>query len=124
MQQKFSDDDNKTHPMRARQAWQILVGKAMNRQTVTYSQLSKLMYGKELPWVLSEILGHIAFYCISKDLPQLNVLVVGLGRGTPGKDIPADPSDIDVFREAVYGTDWYDIVPPTEHDLKAAYDEG
>ena len=122
MQQKFSDDDNRTHPMRARQAWQILVGKAMNRQTVTYSQLSKLMYGKELPWVLSEILGHIAFYCLSKDLPQLNVLVVGLGRGTPGKDTPAEPYAIAVFREAVYSKARYDIVPPTESDLQAATD--
>jgi hypothetical protein len=34
------------HPARAVQAWQILVGRAMNRQTVTYDGLSRLMYGK------------------------------------------------------------------------------
>jgi len=67
------------HPARAVQAWQILVGKAMNRQTVTYKGLSKLMYGKEAAGVLAAILGHIAFYCEDNNIPPLTALVVGIG---------------------------------------------
>ena len=35
------------HPARAVQAWQIIVGIAMNRQTITYEGLSRLMYQKK-----------------------------------------------------------------------------
>src|ERR1700694_2212597 len=49
------------HPARPVQAWQIMIGKAMNRQTVTYEGLSELMYGKQAAGVLAAILGHIAF---------------------------------------------------------------
>src|SRR5260221_1948731 len=45
------------HPAHAVQAWQILVGKAMNRQTVTYEGLSELMYKKQAAGVLAGILG-------------------------------------------------------------------
>ena len=40
------------HPDRAVQAWQILVGAAMNRQTYTYEILSIKMYEKKAPGVL------------------------------------------------------------------------
>jgi hypothetical protein len=70
------------HPARAVQAWQILVGKAMNRQTVTYKGLSKLMYGKDAAGVLAAILGHIAFFCEDNDIPPLTALVVGMGLGS------------------------------------------
>ena len=80
------------HPARAVQAWQILVGKAMNRQTITYLELSRLMYKKDAQGVLDKILGHIAYYCIDNKLPALTSIVVGKGRGTPGRDIPVDLS--------------------------------
>jgi hypothetical protein len=109
------------HPARAVQAWQILVGKAMNRQTVTYELLSRLMYGKHAAGVLAQILGHIAFYCIENKIPPLTDLVVGKGAGKPGDLIPLDPAKIDQKREEVFRTDWYDIYPPSEADLAAAY---
>ncbi len=108
-------------PHRALQAWVILVGMAMNRQTATYTGLSSLMYGKEAAGVLGNILGHIAYYCEDNDLPQLNVLVVGKDRGTPGELIPLAPAEIDAIREAVYATDWYDIIPPATEELAAAF---
>jgi hypothetical protein len=108
-------------PHRAVQAWMILVGMAMNRQTTTYTGLSDLMYGKEAAGVLGSILGHVAYYCEDNFLPQLNVLVVGKDRGTPGDLIPLDPSDIDAIREAVYTTNWYDVVPPAAEELAAAF---
>lgn len=112
---------NSDWPHRALQAWMILVGKAMNRQTETYEGLSILMYGKPAAGVLGNILGHIAYYCDDHDLPQLNVLVVGKDRGTPGYLIPLEPNEIDAAREAVYTIDWYDIMPPTVEDLRAAF---
>jgi hypothetical protein len=109
------------HPARAVQAWQILVGMAMRRQTTTYESLSGLMYGKKAQGVLDRILGHIAFYCIDNGLPALTSIGVGKGRGTPGDDIPLDISTVDKERERVYKHDWYDTYPPSEVELKAVY---
>ena len=111
------------HPARAVQAWQILVGMAMNRQTTTYENLSRFMYNKKAQGVLDKILGHIAYYCIDNDLPALTSIVVGKKRGTPGSDIPVDLSTIDEQRERVYDFDWYNAYPPSEMDLKAAFDK-
>jgi len=108
------------HPARAIQAWVILVGAAMNRQTLTYLGLSQLMYRRNAAGVLDKILGHIAFYCIEQGLPPLTSIVVGKGRGTPGQDIPLDVTSLDGARERVYAYDWYDEYPPTEDELAAA----
>ncbi|MCA1940143.1 MAG: hypothetical protein LDL26_04035 [Caenispirillum bisanense] len=108
-------------PHRAHQAWMILVGMAMNRQTTTYKALSVLMYGKEASGVLGNILGHIAYFCEDHDLPQLNVIVVSKGKGVPGDLIPLEPNEVDAVREAVYATNWYDIVPPSPQALAEAY---
>jgi hypothetical protein len=109
------------HPARAAQAWQILVGKAMNRQTVTYESLSELMYRKKAQGVLAKILGHIAYFCSSHGLPPLPVIVVGKGRGTAGEGIPVEHQALDIEREKVYAFDWYNIVPPSEDELANAY---
>ena len=108
------------HPARAVQAWVILVGAAMNRQTLTYLGLSQLMYRRNAAGVLDKILGHIAFYCIEQDMPPLTSIVVGKGRGTPGQDIPLDAATLDGARERVYAYDWYDEYPPSEEALAAA----
>lgn len=108
------------HPARAVQAWVILVGAAMNRQTLTYLGLSQLMYRRNAAGVLDKILGHVAFYCNEQGLPPLTSIVVGKGRGTPGQDIPLDMASLDGARERVYAYDWYDEYPPTEEELAAA----
>ena len=109
------------HPARAVQAWQILVSAAMHRQTLTHKGMSRLMYGRDAAGVLDKILGHIAFYCIDNHLPPLTSIVVGKGRGTPGRDIPIDRTKTDAERERVYSTDWYDIYPPTADEFAAAF---
>lgn len=111
------------HPDRAVQAWQILVSMAKNRQTTTYEGLSRLMYNKNAQGVLDKILGHIAYYCLDNKLPALTSIVVGKRRGTPGQDIPVDLSKIDGLREKVYAFDWYNVYPPSEIELKAAFDK-
>jgi hypothetical protein len=88
------------HPARALQAWQILISKAMNRQTVTYEDLSYQMFNRKAP---------------------LTDIVVGKGRGTPGTDIPLDPAKFDRERERVYTYDWYNVYPPSEEELEQAY---
>jgi len=110
------------HAARAIQAWQILVGMAMRRHITTYEELSLLMYKKKAQGVLDKILGHIAYYCIDNKLPPLTSIVVGKRRGTPGRDIPIDLSAIDKERERVYKCDWYNIHPPSETELKTAFE--
>jgi len=108
---------------RAVQAWQILVGKAMNRQTMTYELLSQLMYRKDAAGVLASILGHIAFYCEDNGLPPLTSIVVGKGGGKPGVGIPVDRANIDELRERVYTCDWYDVYQPTCSELEASFNK-
>lgn len=109
---------------RALQAWQILIGAASNRQTITYRRLGEMMHGRRAAGVLSQVLGHIAYWCSDRDLPGLNTLVVGTGRGTPGHNIPLEPGvSADEARERVYDVDWYNIRPPSEQELSDAYDD-
>ncbi len=110
-----------TQPVRAIQAWQILVAAAMNRQTITYKKLSVLMYGREAAGVLDRILGHIAYYCIENTLPALTVIVVGTKTGTPGPEIPVDPGDWDTERERVYKANWYDVCPPAAEEFAECF---
>jgi hypothetical protein len=116
---KFNPSSN--HPDRALQAWQILVGKAMNRQTITYKGLSQLMYKKDAAGVLDKILGHVAFFCSDNKLHALTSIVVGKGRGTPGRGIPVDPKLMDRKREKVYDYDWYNVYPPTPTQLAESF---
>ncbi len=112
-----------SHPQRALQAWQILIAAAASRQTVTYLLLSQKMYRRNAQGVLDKVLGHVACFCNERGLPTLTALVVGKKRGTPGHDIPVDPSKtMDEIRELIYRTDWFDIVPPSASQLKAAFD--
>ena len=110
-----------SRPARAVQAWQILVSKAMNRQTLTYEQLSILMFRRRAAGVLDATVGHIAFYCIGHELPPLTSIVVGKHRGRPGTDIPIDLSSLDADREKVHGFDWFGIRPPSDDELAVAY---
>jgi hypothetical protein len=109
------------HPERAVQAWQILVGMAMRGEKTNYLDLSKLMYGKEAAGVLDEILGHIAFYCKARELPQLNTLVVNKKTGTPGDLIPLAPDSFPAETKRVFEENWYDLHPPTGSALAEAY---
>lgn len=112
---------NSTRQARAVQVWQILVGAAMSRQTLTYLRLSQMMFGHDAAGVLAQILGHVAYYCSENDLPALTVIVVNNETGEPGADIPLNAENYDSEREAVYRFDWYDVYPPSEDELEAAF---
>lgn len=111
--------DNPKRPKRAQQLWIILVGKAANRQLVTYNELKEMLgYGGS--GVFSQTLGHIACYCIQNELPGLTSLVVSEEKGVPGEGIPVD--DAEAERIDVFKFDWYNLVPPSPEELKAAWD--
>jgi hypothetical protein len=117
----ISHGPRRYHPARAVQAWQILLSSAMNRQTITYKTLGRMMYGRDAAGVLDKILGHIAYYCNDNKLPPFTSIVVGKKRGTPGKDIPINFRKLNQERERVYATDWYDIYPPNARELHGSY---
>ncbi len=110
---------NSKHPARAQQAWQILVGMAMRRESTTYELLSEKMYGKPAAGVLAKILGHVAYFCEDHDFPPLTAVVISKTEGKSGDGIPVD--NVDQGREKVYAFDWYNIPPPTEDELSTSW---
>ena len=109
-----------TRPERAFQAWIILVGMPMRRETTTYGQLGRHMFRKKAPGVNDKTLGHIAHYCDDHGLPQLNALCVNETTGAPGASIPLAAHEVHEEREKIYKIDWYNIRPPSPEDFKAA----
>lgn len=109
--------DIRSRPTRAIQIFNILVGMAHRRETITYGGLAKRL-GYKGAGVFGQTLGLIMTWCADNDLPPLTALVVGATRGTPGKGL-VTPVHLDSEREEVYALDWYDIVPPTIEELGA-----
>lgn len=91
------------------QIWQILIGAAHNRQTLTYGQVAERL---ELAGagILSPFLGCIMKYCDEHKLPPLTCLVVNQETGVPGdglttiENLPQD-------RERVYRENWFAKYP-------------
>ncbi len=103
---------------RAVQAWQILIGYAYREETITYDDLSFLMFRVYAPRIMGRILGRIAFYCDANDMPQLNVVAINKATGVPGDGIPLDYHYYEGERKRAFEFDWYDIYTPTAEDLK------
>jgi hypothetical protein len=100
-----------TREERALQIWQVLIGAAHHRQTITYDMLNELIdMGGTI--VLSKPLDLIMQYCRDHDLPPLTVLVVGKHTGVPGPGLTT-VTDTDADRERVFGYPWY-ALPPLE----------
>ena len=111
-------DDAPSQSTRAAQVWQILVSKAMNRQTLTYGQLASML-GFERAGTLAHILGHIMHYCIQGGLSPLTVLVVNQETGLPGEGLIQ--AELNADREKVFGFNWYGLIPPSADELSSAY---
>jgi hypothetical protein len=112
----FHDDPNQ--PKRALQIWQILIGKAHNRQTMTYGELSNLI-GFKRSGTLGGFLAPVMFYCQDSGLPPLSCLVVNQDTGLPGEGLTS-PTDLHAEREKVFRFEWYKLVPPSIDDFKQA----
>ena len=111
-------EDIGTNRARGLQIWQILIGKAHNRQILTYGGLAKLM-GIRGAGVLSAMLGHVMYVCIQEGLPPLTILVVNQTTGVPGAGLL--DGDFHALREQVLNYEWFKIYPPTEAELHHAY---
>ena len=121
MVKHFNPSSN--HATRAVQAWQILIGLAMNRQTIRYRVLETIMHRKAMSGgTIGAILGHIAAYCIDNKLPELNLIVIN-ATGLPGHGVPVDSDNLLSRREKVYDTDWYNIRTPSEEEFRIAFEK-
>ena len=114
----FDDVPHNEH--RALQIWQVLIGYAAARRTLTYSQLAEIMgWGNVKP--LARPLGHIMYWCRANELPALTVLVVNMNSGQPGDGLALD-GDTDKEREKVFRYAWFRLFPPSPEQLEAAWD--
>lgn len=111
-------DDIRSNPARALQIWQILIGAAHARKTLTYKELAGLL-GYKGAGVLGRPLGRVAAWCEQAGLPPLTLLVVSQGEGIPGDGLP--PRQAHDRREAVFREDWYALYPPNEAQLEGAF---
>jgi len=102
---------------RAMQIWQILIGAAHNRQTLTYGEVADLLEFKGAG-VLAQFLGPIMNYCNAEHLPPLTCLVVNQEKGLPGSGL-STVGNLPTDREAVYQTNWYALVPVQVAEFEA-----
>ncbi len=104
---------------RASQIWAVLAWAAKNRQTLTYSHLSKLI---GVPTAgLGQLLEPIQSYCIEKRIPPLTILVVQQDSGRPG--IGFTGANVDEYAKAymdVYRKDWLEHGNPQPERLEVA----
>lgn len=116
---RFSDKSGSHRHARVIQAWLILIGRARNREPITYTALSELMLGKRAPRSRAMRLGQLYTYCKQRELPLLPVIVVTIKSNStkPADLAPYDSDTLDAERERVYDFNWFDLHPPTETEL-------
>jgi putative restriction endonuclease len=96
-----------TREERALQIWQVLIGSAHNRQTLTYRRLGQTV---GLPARgLGPCLELVSRHCRDLGLPQLTVLAVSTGTGKPAAGLVLE--DVDAERERVFEMEWYKLEP-------------
>lgn len=115
-------DDQATNPLRALQIYQILIGLAHSRRTVTYRMLADML-GYDGAGVFSAKLGHIMNWCEQNKLPPLTILVVNQETGLPGQGL-ITPLDLHAEREDVFNYNWFNLMPPTPAELAEAQTAG
>jgi hypothetical protein len=105
-----------TRSERALQIWQVLLGLAHNRQTITYEKLAELIDMGNIAVSLIQPLGSLMNYCKTNDLPPLTILVVQKHTGIPGQGLTT-VEELNKDREAVFNYEWYKLKPLTFSDL-------
>ncbi|MDO8925942.1 MAG: hypothetical protein Q7U94_03410 [Sideroxyarcus sp.] len=105
-----------TRSERAMQVWQILVGAAHHRQTLTYGQVAEHLEF-EGAGVLAQILGCIMLFCKAKGLPPLTCLVVNQTTGLPGDGLTT-VENLPTEREDVYNQNWFALYPAQISDFE------
>ena len=112
MAKEFQDSHPQYRPL---QAWQILISKASNRETIAYGNLASMMGYKAAPPII-QFLNKISDFCSYKDnkLPILSVIVVNQNTGVPSPGISKYVRAEDVKGEQgrVFDFDWCQHHPP------------
>ena len=100
---------------RAIKLWQVLIGRASNRQTITYGELAATIGNEVPPPAVGSYLDLVAAFCRSNGMPDITVLTVNKETGRPSKE----ESGVDVYREQenVYDHSWYALPSPTPEDF-------
>ncbi len=104
---------------RASQIWAVLAWAAKNRQTLTYSHLSKLI---GVPTAgLGQLLEPIQSYCLLNELPPLTILVVQQDSGVPGTGFTGtSAAEYAKTYMEVYEYDWLQHGNPQPEKLEQA----
>jgi hypothetical protein len=107
---------------RALQIYLILIGRAENRQTITYGELAeRLGYAgadHNGAGILGPRLDPIMRWCLTNGLPDITTLVVSQRTGLPTL---SSASNVGIEQQGVFELDWHAIFPPTEADLREPY---
>jgi hypothetical protein len=116
-------EENSRIPTRALQIYQVLVGLAWNRQTITYGALSRhQMEGYGTGGILAGPLSCIMTWCRENGLEPLTVLVVNDATGVPGEGLTTVPlRDWPAAQQKVFDFNWFSIMPPSLPELEEAY---
>ena len=102
---------------RALQIWTILIGKAYNRQILTYGELAEII-GFRGAGVLGRYLEFIMVYCEKEKLPPLTCIVVNKEEGIPGDGLRTiDRENFAQDRESVFNCKWYQRRPMKIEDF-------
>ena len=108
-----------TRSERALQIWQVLLGLAHNRQTITYETLAELIGMGNISIGLNQPLTLLMNYCQQNNLPPLTILVVQKHSGIPGQGLTTI-EDLNKDREDVFNYDWFKLKPLQFSDLEDA----
>ena len=115
-------DAHPTLYTRALEVWQILIGKAHSRQTLTYEGLADIL-GMSAGLSVTTFVPVVGQFCQKYELPPLDVLVVLKGGGRPGSGFLGDRDKPDEERERVFDYPWFRVMPPTVAQLQRVHDE-
>jgi hypothetical protein len=96
----------------ALQAYQILIDRAANHQTIQYRELGERMHYGTSDF-LSAPLGKVMRWCGRQGLPSLTALVI-----TEEATLPAQAGSSSE-RQHVFSFNWHSVFPPTLDELAA-----
>lgn len=106
-----------TRPERALQIWQVLINLAHNRQTITYENLAETIGMGNMGVVVTQPLELLMYYCNSKKLPPITVLVVQKHTGIPGLGL-ITIEELNSDREKVFEFNWLQETPLNISELE------
>lgn len=103
-----------TRVQRSLQLWQLLIGAARSRQTLTYAMAADLigMGAGTLAQPLDLLMRH----CHRHSLPPLTVLVVNQETGQPGAGL-STLEELNRDRERMFNYPWFQLPPLQADDL-------